>query len=79
MSSDQADGVKGKFTVVGGPREKSRTRFTVRVDLRARDADVDAGLDPDDAWLAQAARRRRLVLGLVAVSLMIALLFMWVL
>lgn len=79
MPSDPADGVKGRFTVVGGPREKSPKRFTVRVDLRKRDADHNQSLDPDDAWLTQAARRRRLVLGLVAVTVAIAFLFMWVL
>jgi hypothetical protein len=75
MSSDQADGVKGRFTVVGGPQGKSAARFTVRVDMRER----GGNLDPDDAWLLQAARRRRLMLGLVAVALTIALVFIWVL
>ncbi len=78
MSGDRADGVKGRFTVVGGPREKRPTRFTVRVALRERDVDGDPSLDPDDVWLAQAARRRRLMLGLVAVALATAFLFLWV-
>ncbi len=75
MPSDKADGVKGRFTVVGGPREKSPARFTVRVAMR----ESARNLDPDDAWLMEAARRRRLILGLVAVTLTIALLAMWIL
>ena len=44
---------------------------SVRVEVRDR--------DPDDLWLEEAARRRRLVLGIVAVALAMACLFIWVL
>jgi type II secretory pathway component PulM len=71
MARDTPDGVKGRYTVVGGPRDKPRERFTVRVEVREP--------SPDDLWLQQAARRRRLVLGIVAVTVVIAFLFMWVL
>ncbi len=64
-------GVEGRFTVVGGPRAKPGARFNVRVEVRDR--------DPDDLWLEQAARRRRLIVGLIAVTLAMASLFVWVL
>ncbi len=67
----ETGGVEGRFTVVGGQRANTRARFSVRVEVRDR--------DPDDRWMEQAARRRRLVLGFIAVALAMACLFIWVL